>query len=70
MSWMPRIGPAGSRRMRIADRSSRAKRRGPFPDNRDPDTRGIARGASACWCGEPHGHDWEGKADGAAHPRG
>lgn len=23
-----------------------------------------------CWCGEPYGHDWAGKADGAPHPRG
>lgn len=22
-----------------------------------------------CWCGEPHGHDWPGKADGEPHPR-
>ncbi len=22
-----------------------------------------------CWCGEPFGHDWPGKADGAPHPR-
>lgn len=22
-----------------------------------------------CWCGEPNGHDWPGKADGAPHPR-
>lgn len=22
-----------------------------------------------CWCGEPSGHDWPGKADGEAHPR-
>lgn len=22
-----------------------------------------------CWCGEPHNHDWPGKADGAPHPR-
>lgn len=22
-----------------------------------------------CWCGEPQGHDWPGKADGAPHPR-
>ncbi|MFJ2178915.1 hypothetical protein ACIOHE_39230 [Streptomyces sp. NPDC087851] len=23
----------------------------------------------ACWCGEPYGHDWPGRADGAPHPR-
>lgn len=22
-----------------------------------------------CWCGEPSGHDWPGKAEGAPHPR-
>lgn len=22
-----------------------------------------------CWCGEPNGHDWPGKAEGAPHPR-
>jgi hypothetical protein len=22
-----------------------------------------------CWCGGPHGHDWEGKEHGAPHPR-
>ncbi|MEV7422848.1 hypothetical protein [Streptomyces sp. NPDC091212] len=27
-------------------------------------------GTSArCWCGEPYGHDWPGRADGAPHPR-
>lgn len=29
------------------------------------DTLGYLGG---CWCGQPHGHDWEGKAEGAAHP--
>lgn len=24
---------------------------------------------TGCWCGEPYGHDWEGKAEGAPHPR-
>ena len=24
---------------------------------------------SACWCGQPCGHDWPGRADGAPHPR-
>lgn len=23
-----------------------------------------------CWCGEPCGHDWPGRADGAPHPPG
>lgn len=22
-----------------------------------------------CWCGEPSGHDWPGKAEGLPHPR-
>lgn len=22
-----------------------------------------------CWCGQPHGHDWPLKSDGAPHPR-
>lgn len=22
-----------------------------------------------CWCGEPSGHDWPGRAQGAPHPR-
>jgi len=21
-----------------------------------------------CWCGQPYGHDWPGRADGAPHP--
>jgi hypothetical protein len=25
--------------------------------------------AGGCWCGQPYGHDWPGKADGAPHPR-
>lgn len=25
--------------------------------------------ALGCWCGEHHGHDWPGKADGKPHPR-
>ena len=22
-----------------------------------------------CWCGEPNGHDWPGKDEGAPHPK-
>jgi hypothetical protein len=22
-----------------------------------------------CWCGQPQGHDWPGRAEGAPHPR-
>lgn len=25
--------------------------------------------AGGCWCGESYGHDWEGKSEGAPHPR-
>jgi hypothetical protein len=43
---------------------------GRFRDNRDPATRGKVLGvAGGCWCGEPSGHPWPGKADGAPHPR-
>lgn len=27
-------------------------------------------GGADCWCGQPYGHDWEGKDEGAPHPRG
>jgi hypothetical protein len=41
-----------------------------FRDNREPSTRGdVLAAENTCWCGEPYGHDWEGKADGAPHPR-
>lgn len=55
-----------------ASRSVRAKyRHKDYPDNRLPETRlrFSALGDGTCWCGEPFGHDWEGKADGAPHPR-
>src|ERR1039457_1650309 len=39
-------------------------------DNREPSTRRLAPGAAGrCWCGDLHGHDWPGKADGMPHPR-
>jgi hypothetical protein len=50
----------------------RARSRLNQPDNRVPGTRpgddplGVLGG---CWCGEPFGHDWAGKAGGAPHPR-
>jgi hypothetical protein len=25
-------------------------------------------GGRGCWCGQPYGHDWPGKDDGAPHP--
>ena len=38
-------------------------------DNREPSTRDRVLSAGGCWCDEPYGHDWPGKADGAPHPR-
>ena len=38
-------------------------------DNREPSTKRRAIAAGGCWCDEPYGHDWPGKADGAPHPR-
>ena len=38
-------------------------------DNREPSTKLRAIAAGGCWCGEPYGHAWAGKADGAPHPR-
>jgi hypothetical protein len=38
-------------------------------DNREPSTKRQAIAAGGCWCDEPYGHDWPGKADGAPHPR-
>jgi len=29
----------------------------------------MAAGGCGCWCGEPQGHAWPGKANGAPHPR-
>ena len=29
---------------------------------------GVVLGSSACWCGEPVGHDWDGRDTGAPHP--
>lgn len=29
----------------------------------------VALGGGGCWCGKPFGHGWDGKADGAPHPR-
>lgn len=31
------------------------------------DLRTIA--GPGCWCGEPNGHDWPGRAEGEPHPR-
>ena len=42
------------------------------PDNRAPGTGPDDHPLGAfgeCWCGEPVGHDWEGKDGGAPHPR-
>lgn len=64
------LTPEASRLLLIADRSSRAKRRRIKADDREPSTRRVALGGPACWCGEPWGHPWPGKDDGAPHPRG
>jgi len=42
-----------------------------FRDNRVPGTRDEdpALGGGDCWCGEPDGHPWPGKLEGAPHPR-
>jgi hypothetical protein len=40
-----------------------------YRDNRQADTRDLPLGGTDCWCGLPAYHDWEGKADGVAHPR-
>jgi len=29
----------------------------------------VPLAGSGCWCGEPWGHDWPGKEEGAPHPR-
>jgi hypothetical protein len=54
-----------------AAKSSAAKNRGRRHgrDNREPSTRGNVKYGTGCWCGEPFGHDWPGKGDGAPHPR-
>lgn len=39
-------------------------------DNRDPATRDeVLAERDRCWCGDPSGHGWSGKAEGAPHPR-
>lgn len=59
------------RAARAALKSQAARnRRRHYPDNREPSTRGMAIASGGCWCGEPFGHDWAGKADGASHPPG
>ena len=41
-----------------------------YRDNRAAETRGMPLGgAGGCWCGEPQGHPWMGKGEGAPHPR-
>jgi hypothetical protein len=40
-----------------------------YRDSRQADTRDLPLGGTACWCGRPAYHDWEGKADGEVHPR-
>jgi hypothetical protein len=56
--------------LKAVEASIRAKyRHGP---NADRERGGIGRVLSLgyrCWCAEPVGHDWPGKADGEPHPR-
>lgn len=65
------------RRVRArGDRPSRGKDEGTidelvaltFAPARDVDDE-VTTGADVCWCGMSYGHDWSGKAGGAAHPR-
>lgn len=46
--------------------------RGEAPDERSRRLQresGSLGGGGGCWCGDPWGHDWPGKDDGAPHPR-
>lgn len=59
-----------ARAAEAARRSSAAKYRPTGPDNRIPETRGMALGSdTTCWCGQPRGHTWPGKEAGDPHPR-
>lgn len=67
--------PKDVRARTAAENSAAAKwRRRTFTDNRDPATtrRPLLVGTPddlRCWCLEPLDHDWDGKDDGAPHPR-
>lgn len=43
--------------------------RHPVENDRVAELNAKPAGGFGCWCGETYGHDWEGKADGAPHPR-
>jgi hypothetical protein len=67
--------PKRERRLAAIAAQSAAKwQRVRFRDNREPSTlrRPLMLGTPddvRCWCGEPNGHGWLGKGDGAPHPR-
>lgn len=67
MAWHPTLDD-----MERKPDGPREQRWSQFRDNRDPET--VAKigymGGGNCWCGNKEAwHDWEGKADGAPHPR-
>lgn len=66
---LPRATPASSRRMLIANRSSRAKKRVTAPENRTVETMRRPLSGGGCWCQLPAAHDWPGRDEGAPHPR-
>ena len=60
--------PKSRKASRARANSSAAKwGRVSFEDNRS--TRGVFLGGQNCWCGEPSGHPWAGKTEGAPHPK-
>ena len=65
--------PKRERANAAAENSLRAKwRRIRHRDNREPSTRRTPlfdKEVRRCWCGLEYGHPWEGKDDGAPHPR-
>lgn len=52
---------------RLTDDPPKAAEAGPGGDAYVAATETL--GGGGCWCGQHYGHDWPGKADGAAHPR-
>ncbi|MEV7871481.1 hypothetical protein AB0P17_36525 [Streptomyces sp. NPDC088124] len=63
--------PKRARAQAAAAASSAAKyRRQAYRADRDRTPPSATLGTrETCWCGEAHGHDWPGRADGAPHPR-
>jgi hypothetical protein len=50
--------------------SPQVRRPGRFRDNRRVPVWAAPLGQyGGCWCGQECNHSWEGKADGAPHPR-